>query len=78
MLVKGDVVRFIGKDDDGKELKTGTVARISRDQGEDVVDRYTLEGYCSFFAEIDLELVKAVAELHECECGVCTCYKSDA
>ncbi|EHP89404.1 hypothetical protein GeomeDRAFT_0202 [Geobacter metallireducens RCH3] len=78
MLVKGDLVRFIGRKDEREELEPGTTARISNDQGEGVVYRFNLEGYCSSFAESELELVHGVAELHECECGVCTCYRPAA
>ena len=74
MLVKGDLVRFIGRKDEREELEPGTTAIISNDQGEGVPYRFNLEGYCSSFAESELELVQPVAELHECECGICTCY----
>lgn len=78
MFVKGDVVRFIGRRDEGETVRPGAVARITRDLGEEVVHRFGLEGSCATFAASELELVQAVAQLHECTCGTCTCYPSAA
>lgn len=78
MSRKGDLVRFVGSEEEYHELKHGAVGRIACDWAEGHPNLYNLEGYCACVAKHGLELAQTTAEPHVCACGTCTCFPSAA